>query len=208
MWVKDGIVYSSERGIGVVVLDVGNEKWGATPEKPELVATSATKSGNTREVYPYFSAKTGKTYLCLGDEVMNRRGRAPASSITQRGGVPQVAAGYTHIIDFTDPKNPKNVARYENPEFGSHDIVVENDIPYQAYCDGGMRIVDVSGELRGNLQKQGREIAVVKPYDPEGFTTNAPYTMNVMPYEGQVLFTDFNSGLSTITLKPKERPVP
>ncbi|MSR02246.1 MAG: hypothetical protein EXR94_05845 [Gemmatimonadetes bacterium] len=119
-----------------------------------------------------------------------------------------MAAGYTHIIDFTDPKNPKNVARYENPEFGSHDIVVENDILYQAYCDGGMRIVDVSGELMGNLQEQGREIAVVKPYDPEGFTANAPYTMNAMPYEGQVLFTDFNSGLWTIALKPKERPVP
>lgn len=212
VWVKDGLAYSSEWGTGVVVVDVGNGKWGGTPEKPKLVTTYATKSGNTHEVYPYFSAKTGKTYLFLGDEVMNRRGRAwqgaPASSITQRGGVPQVAAGYTHIIDFTDPENPKNVARYENPEFGSHDIIVEDDILYQAYYDGGMRVVDVAGELMGNLQEQGREIAVVKPYDPQGFTANAPYTMNAMPYKGHVFFTDFNSGLWAIKLKPKERPVP
>ena len=212
MWVRDGIASSAEWGTGLVAVDVGNGKWGGTPEKPKLIASYATKSGNTHEVYPYFSAKTGKTYLFLGDEVMNRRGRAwqgaPASSITQRGGVPQVAAGYTHIIDFTDPENPKNVARYENPEFGAHDIIVEDDILYQAYYDGGMRVVDVSGELMGNLQEQGREIAVVKPYDPEGFTANAPYTMNAMPYKGHVFFTDFNSGLWAIKLKPKERPVP
>jgi len=212
VWVKDGVAYSSEWGTGVVVVDVGNGKWGGTPEKPKLVTTYPTKSGNTHEVFPYFSAKTGKTYLFLGDEVMNRRGRAwqgaPASSITQRGGVPQVAAGYTHIIDFTDPANPKNVARYENPEFGAHDIIVEDDILYQAYYDGGMRVIDVSGELMGNLQEQGREIAVVKPYDPDGFTANAPYTMNAMPYKGHVFFTDFNSGLWSIKLKPKDRPVP
>jgi hypothetical protein len=39
---------------------------------------------------------------------------------------------------------------------------------YQAYYDGGVRIVDVSGELLGNLADQGREIAVFKPYDPSG----------------------------------------
>ena len=212
VWVREGIAYSSEWGTGMVAVDVGNGKYGGSPEKPKLINTYPTKSGNTHEVFPYFSAKTGKTYLFLGDEVMNRRGRAwqgaPGISITSKGGVPQVAAGYTHIIDFTDPMNPKNVARYENPEFGTHDIIVEDDIMYQAYYDGGMRVVDVSGELMGNLQEQGREIAVVKPYDPEGFTANAPYTMNAMPYKGHVFFTDFNSGLWAIKLKPKERLVP
>jgi hypothetical protein len=116
--------------------------------------------------------------------------------------------GYTHIVDFTDPENPTNVARYQNPEFGSHDIVVEDDILYQAYYDGGMRVVDVAGELMGNLQEQGRGIAVVKPYDPRGFTANAPYTMNAMPDKGHVFFTDFNSGLWVIKLKPNERPAP
>jgi hypothetical protein len=212
VWVRDGIAYSSEWGTGLVAVDVGNGKWGGRPEKPVLINTYPTKSGNTHEVFPYFSAKTGKTYVFLGDEVMNRRGRAwagsPSTSITSRGGTPQVAAGYTHIIDFTDPMNPKNVARYENPEFGAHDIIVEDDILYQAYYDGGMRVVDVSGELMGNLQEQMREIAVVKPFDPEGFTANAPYTMNAMPYKGHVFLTDFNSGLWAVRLKPKDRPVP
>ncbi|MEO8451030.1 MAG: Ig-like domain-containing protein [Gemmatimonadota bacterium] len=212
VWVRDGIAYSSEWGTGVVVVDVGNGKWGGTPQQPKLITTYATKSGATHEVYPYFSAKTGKTYIFLGDEVMNRKGRAwqgmPNASITTKGGVPQVAAGYTHIIDFTDPEHPKNVARYENPEFGSHDIIVEDDILYQAYYDGGMRVVDVSGELLGNLQRQSREIAVFKPFDPNGFTANAAFTMNAMPYKGHIFFTDFNSGLWSVKLKPTSRPVP
>ena len=54
-------------------------------------------------------------------------------------------------------------------------------------------MVDVSGELLGNLADQGREIAVFKPYDPKGYTANAPFVMNAMPWKGHVLFTDFNS---------------
>ena len=74
---------------------------------------------------------------------------------------------------------------------------------YQAYYDGGIRVVDVSGELMGNLYDQGREIAVFKPYDPKGFTANAPFVMNAMPWKGNVLFTDFNSGLWAAKLEPK-----
>jgi hypothetical protein len=122
--------------------------------------------------------------------------------------VPQTSGGYTHIVDFTDPKNPKEIARYEQPEFGSHDIIVENDVLYQAYYDGGVRIVDVSGELMGNLARQQREIAVWKPYDPKGRTANAPFVMNAMPWKGNVLFTDFNTGLWSVKLEPRSPVVP
>ncbi|MBI4521988.1 MAG: hypothetical protein HY701_14220 [Gemmatimonadetes bacterium] len=44
------------------------------------------------------------------------------------GGVPQTSAGYTHIIDFTDPTAPQNIAKYHQEEFGSHDIIVEDDV--------------------------------------------------------------------------------
>ena len=74
---------------------------------------------------------------------------------------------------------------------------------YQAYYDGGVRVVDVSGELLGNLYDQNREIAVFKPYDPDGYTPNAPFVMNAMPWKGRVLFTDFNSGLWAAKLLPK-----
>ena len=55
---------------------------------------------------------------------------------------------------------------------------------YQAYYDGGVRVVDVSGELMGNLADQGREIAVFKSFDPTGYTPNAAFVMNAMPWKG------------------------
>jgi hypothetical protein len=151
---------------------------------------------------------TGKTFLFLGDEIMSRQGRVwegtnYTDNMTQRGGIAQTSAGYTHIIDFTDPKNPKNIAKYHQEEFGAHDIIVEDDVMYQAYYDGGLRVVDVSGDLLGNLAEQRREIAVFKPYDPQGFTANAPFVMNAMPWKGHILFTDFNSGLWSARLEPK-----
>ncbi len=213
VWVNNGIAYSSEWGTGVVAVDVGNGKWGGTIEKPKLIATYPTTSGATHEIFPYVQKSTGKVYLFLGDEIMSREGRvwegtSYLQNINQKGGVPQTSAGYTHIIDFTDPKNPKNIAKYHQEEFGSHDIIVEDDVMYQAYYDGGLRIVDVSVEKVGNLAEQRREIAVNKPYDPEGYTANASFVMNAMPWKGHILFTDFNSGLWSAKLEPKPQPVP
>ncbi len=201
LWVRDGVAYSAQGGVGTVIVDVGNGKWGGSLNEPKLINTVPIDSGH--EIYPYFQKTTGKTYLFIGDEQMNRRGRVWEGSGYSlsgpdgppKGGVPQTSGGYTHIVDFTDPMNPRKVGRYQLEDYGSHDIIVENDVLYQAYYDGGVRIVDVSGRLMGNLYDQGREIAVFKPYDPEGYTPNAPFVMNAMPWKGHILFTDFNSGL-------------
>ena len=87
------------------------------------------------------------------------------------------------------------VARYEVSEFGTHNIWVGDDILYQAYYEGGMRLVDVSGELMGNLYTQGREISVYKAFDPTGFVPNSPGAWSVMPHRDLVWFADINSGL-------------
>lgn len=208
VWVRDGIAYSSEWGTGVVAVDVGNGKYGGTIGKPVLIGTFPTTSGATHEIYPYVQKKTGKVYLFLGDEIMSREGRVwegtnYLQNINAKGGPPQTSAGYTHIIDFTDPRHPKDIAKYHQEEFGSHDIIVEDDVMYQAYYDGGLRVVDVSGELVGNLADQRREIAVYKPFDPNGYTANASFVMNAMPWKGHILFTDFNSGLWSAKLEPK-----
>jgi hypothetical protein len=215
LWVHDGIAYSAQGGAGTVVVDVGNGKYGGTIERPKLVTVFPINSGH--EIYPYVQQKTGKVYLFIGDEFMSRQGRVwegtaysdelrnPAGPVA--GGVPQTSGGYTHIVDFTDPMNPRNVAKYHLEDYGSHDIIVEDDVLYQAYYDGGVRVVDVSGALLGNLADQRREIAVYKPFDPQGFTPNAPFVMNAMPWKGHVLFTDFNSGLWSAKLEPRRPTV-
>jgi hypothetical protein len=211
LWVNNGIAYSAQGGIGAVIVDVGNGKWGGTPSNPKLINVFPIASGH--EIYPYFQKATGKTYLFLGDEEMSRQGRVwegtnYRATLGSPGGVAQTSGGYVHIVDATDPMNMKKVGRYHLEDYGSHDIIVEDDVLYQAYYDGGVRIVDVSGELLGNIAEQRREIAVFKSYDPKGHTANAPFVMNAMPWKGQVLFTDFNSGLWAAKLEPKPKVTP
>ena len=211
LWVRDGVAYSAQGGIGTVIVDVGNGKYGGSLKNPKLINTFPVQSGH--EIYPYFQKATGRTYLFVGDEEMQRRGRAwegtnyslsGPGGAPPKGGIAQTSGGYTHIVDATDPMNPRKVGRYQLEDYGSHDIIVEDDVLYQAYYDGGVRVVDVSGMLLGNLYDQGREIAVFKPYDPEGYTANAPFVMNAMPWKGHVLFTDFNSGLWAAKLEPAQ----
>ena len=195
VWVHAGLAYSSEWGTGVVVVDVGDGRWGGSPENPVFVTSYATPSGRTHATFPYFQESTGKTYLFLGDEIMNRSGLAWAGypqsmgsyqsqydPETGTGGIPLVTRGYIQIVDFTDPENPEMVARYEVPEFGTHNLWVEDDKLYQAYYEGGLRVVDVSGELMGNLYTQGREISVFKSASPAGYTPNATMVWGTQPH--------------------------
>ncbi len=217
VWVHDGIAYSAEWGTGVVVVDVGNGRWGGTVERPVFVTSYPLPTGATHAVFPYVQESSGRTYLFVGDEIMNRRGlpmEGPGGLYRQRydpatgeGGVPVSTQGYIQVVDFTDPEDPTMVARYEVSEYGTHNIWVENDVLYQAYYEGGLRVVDVSGELMGNLYTQGREIAVFKPFDPIGFVPNSPMVWSAMPHKGHVFFSDTNSGLWSVKLKPKQRPV-
>ena len=205
MWVHDGIAYSAEWGTGLVVVDVGNGRWGGTIENPVFVSSHAVPTGATHAAFPYYSESAGKFYVFIGDEILTRRGmawegigpdyRQKYDPETGRGGYPRASWGYIQVIDFDDPANPKMVARYEVSEFGTHNIWVENDILYQAYYEGGMRLVDVSGELMGNLYTQGREISVYKAFDPVGFIPNSPGAWSVMPHRDLVWFADINSGL-------------
>ena len=220
VWVMDGLAYSAEWANGLVVVDVGDGRWGGSPEHPVFVSSYPLPTGGTHAVFPYVSKSTGKHYVFVGDEIMNRRGLAwegpgagrgsyqlPHDAASGMHGIPLATQGYVQIIDFSDPENPEMVARYEVPEYGTHNIWVEDDILYQAYYEGGLRIVDVSGDLMGNLYTQGREIAVFKPFDPAGYIPNSPMTWSAMPFKGRVFFSDTNSGLWSARLAPKNKPV-
>lgn len=216
VWVHDGIAYSAEWRTGVVMTDVGNGRWGGSPENPVVVTTYPLPGGNTHAVFPYFQESTGRFYIFAGDEIIGRQGyaleggnnRVPYDPDVPGSGTPRNTAGYIHIVDFTDPESPRKVARYQVPEYGAHNIWVEDDILYQAYYEGGMRLVDVSGLLMGNLYTQGREIAVFKPNDPIGYVANAPTTWSVMPFKGNIFLSDANSGMWALKLVPPTRLVP
>jgi hypothetical protein len=217
VWVHDGLAYSAEWETGVVVVDVGDGRWGGSIENPVFVTSFPLTTGSTHAVFPYYQESTGRFLLIVGDERVQREGLAWEGSgpdhrqqydpETGTGGYPRATSGYTQIVDFSDPMRPVQLARYEVPEFGTHNMWVEDDVLYQAYYEGGVRMVDISGDLMGNLYTQGREVAVYKAFDPVGYIPNAAAAWGVMPWKGNVFFADINSGLWAVKMAPATRPV-
>jgi hypothetical protein len=102
----------------------------------------------------------------------------------------------------TDITRPRAVAWYE-PEFGGvHNVWVANDILYMGAYNGGFRAFDVSGELRGDLRAQEREIAHVHTADMDGFVKNAAMTWGVVVRDGLAYVNDMYNGLWIIRIEP------
>jgi hypothetical protein len=56
-------------------------------------------------------------------------------------------------------------------------------------------VLDISGELRGNLYLQGREIARIWTGDPAGYRPNMPFSWGAQPANGVIYFNDINTGI-------------
>jgi len=206
--VKDGIAYSANWNDGVVVVDVGGGGQGGSPTNPVKMGSHAFPTGWNHAIYPYKSVSTGKFYIFAGDEAARTGRFSPKSEIgTGTPGYEGESArwrGWIHILSWDPGGEPEIVARYEVPEAGSHNIWIEDDIMYVGFYNGGLRVVDVSGELMGNLYRQGREIARFLPFDPEGFVPNSPQVWGAQPHKGVIFFSDYNSGLWVVRLKEPE----
>ena len=202
VWIEDGIAYSSNWADGVQIVDVGGIKFNeanrsklqfnpflamagqGSPGNPVRLGGMADPNGHNHAAYPFISQSTDKFYIIAGDEWGNQFGMA----------------GGFHFLDFTDPKNPKETAVYQVPEAGSHNHWVHGDTLLASYYQGGLRIVDISGELMGDIYAQGREIAFFMSGDPNGFMANRPNVWGTMPYKGLIYFSDMNNGLWAIKL--------
>lgn len=207
VWVTDGVAFSSNWNDGIVAVDVGGGGLGGTPNRPIELGRYSYPSGWNHAAFPYKSQSTGTFYLFAGDEAYPYGGLDWRRGGAEEDETPMRTAGWIHVIDWSDWDNPKEVARYQVPEAGSHNLWVENDTLYVGYYyPGGLRVVDVSGELMGDLYRQGREISMFVPFDPDGYVANAPFVWGPQPYKGNIFFTDFNSGLWSVRLAAKTGP--
>ena len=194
--VRDGLAYLAYWRDGLIILDVGNGMKGGSPEKPVLVSQLRFNHhelyGNgwlagTHSVFRY------KNYVFVGDEVF-----PPIFDIQSKARIP--VRGIFHVVDVSDITNPQKVAEYPVPEAGAHNMWVEDDKMYLGYYNGGARVLDVSGELRGDLYAQGREIANLWTGHPEGFRPNLPFTWGAQPHKGMIFFNDINTGIWIVKL--------
>ena len=212
VWIENGIAYSSNWGDGVVAVDIGAMKFDeadrsntqfnpllakagqGSPSNPVKLASMEDPTGRNHAAFPFLSESTGNFYIISGDE------NFPWGVMATKGQPSNPRGGY-HFLNFSDPDNPKEEAIYEVPEAGSHNLWVYGDILIAGNYQAGLRIVDISGELLGDIYKQGREIGHYLPYHKEGKIPNAPMVWGAQPYKDYIFFADMNSGLYCIKLE-------
>ena len=123
-----------------------------------------TESFTLHNVWWYHDPSGGKRFAFVGQE---GPGIIGSSSV-----------GDIHVVDITDPTQPKEVAFYHVDGAGTHNFSVDeaHGVLYAAYYNGGVRAIDVRGDLgtcpasqqvasgngsfRCDLRLGGRELAV------------------------------------------------
>lgn len=173
---RDGILFTALWNNGMSVFDVGGGAKGGSPSNPVLMGNIKTAAcpaaqcagSEVHNIWWFNDPKTGsKNYAFIGEE-------GPAT-------IGSYATGDIHVVDVSDFANMKEVAFFRpdsttsstgtNPS-GTHnfDVDEQSGVLYAAYYNGGVRAVDVRGDLslctaaqksadgRCNLRLMGREL--------------------------------------------------
>ena len=216
VWIENGIAYSSNWADGIVAVDIGAKKFDeadrsslqynpllakagqGSPSNPVKLAELEDPTGRNHAAFPFLSKSTGKFYVIGGDEIFPWGiGALKDEPSNPRGGY--------HFLNFSDPENPVEEAIYQVPEAGSHNMWIVGDTLITGNYQGGLRIVDISGELLGDIYKQGREIGVYLSQHENGRIPNSPMVWGAQPYKEYIFFADMNSGLYCIVIENEEK---
>ncbi len=211
--VQNGLLYASYWNDGLVILDIGAGIKGGSPSNPQLVSQykydlnalyrDVEASGGPGFIRGTHTAWRHKNYVFIADEVF------PASGVR---GAKDASAGRAYgrlqVIDVSNIDAPKSVAYYE-PEFGGvHNVWVAGDTLYMGAYNAGFRAFDISGELRGDLRAQGREIGHLNTADMDGRVRNTAMTWGVVVKNGLAYVNDMYNGLWIVRIEPKAAVVP
>ncbi len=209
--VVDGLAYLAYWNDGLVILDVGNGMRGGSPTNPQFVSQyKYDLTATYARVWQLFgqgfvrgthTAWRQGRYVFVGDEVYAAhpyKGLADGNNLT---------FGRLHVIDVSDITKPREVAWYEPTDGGVHNVWVMGDTLYLGNYQGGARAVDISGELKGDLLRQGREMSWILTVDSLGHR-RAPFAWGAVVRDGNIFVPDINTGLWILRLEPKQQPVP
>jgi hypothetical protein len=191
VYVRDGLAYLAYWRDGLVILDVGKGIKGGSLTSPQFVSRLTY---NHAELYPpgYIAGThavfAAGRYVFLADESYSG-----ALDLSARDAFE--TRGRLHVVDVSDIAQPRKVAEWDPMEFGVHNIWVEGDVLYAGAYDGGIRVIDVSGELRGDLGRQGRVFGSFYTGALDGYRPNMALTWGAIPHRGHIFASDINTGL-------------
>lgn len=188
VYVREGLAFLSHWNAGLVILDVGHGIAGGSPSNPVEVSRVMPRAapGDDLPAHQVHNAwywpEAG--YVFVGEEDIATPGRL-------------------HVIDARDLRAPRHVASYRPMPHRDtpHNFWLDEErgILYAAWYSQGLRALDVSGELLGELERQDREVAAVL-YDGSGGCPNRGSGTGTCTWAPQlhgelVYVADMNSGL-------------
>lgn len=180
VYVRDGLAFLSHWDAGLIILDVGNGLVGGSPEDPVEVGRLSQFGGQTHNAWYW----PERGYVFVGEEDFSTPGRM-------------------HVVDVRNLTQPREVATFAVPGDTPHNFWLDEDraVLYMAWYSNGVRALDVSGELLGELDRQGREVAGAV-YHGSGGNCPGPgvgtCTWAPQLHRGLVWVTDMNEGLVSL----------
>lgn len=157
VFVRDGILFTGLWNGGVSIWDIGGGSRGGSIEKPVEFANVRTVGGAAHNIW-WLRTGGSRRFAIVGEE--------------QAGAIGSTSAGDIHILDLSDFDHPREVAYYNVPGAGTHNFSVDEErgLLYAAYYNGGVRVLDVRGDLstcaatarstdgRCDMARAGREV--------------------------------------------------
>ena len=198
VFVRDGILMTALWNDGVTIFDIGGGGRGGTVANPVELGNVKTVGGKAHNIFWYRDPVTAsRQFALVGEE-------GPAS-------IPSSSQGDIHVLDVSDMTRPREVAFYTVAGAGSHNFSADEErgILYAAYYNGGVRALNIRGDLgtcttaqkstdgRCNLTKMNRELAK----GPVGLSFPV-FIWGVHFAAGKLYASDMLSGLFRLSTVP------
>lgn len=213
VFVRDGILFAALWHTGLRIFDVGGAGRGGSPSAPVVLGTVKTANcsacgagtSSAHNVWWFHDPQNnGKRYAFVGEE-------GPSNL----GGF-QRATGDVHVIDVSDFAAPREVGFFRPDSTstasgftaGAHNFVMDepSGILYAAFYNGGVRALDVRGDLssctgaqksqdgRCDLRLMGREVGIA-------LSSGAPRFVWGVALQGSALYaSDMPNGIHKINV--------
>ncbi len=162
VYVRGGLAFLSTYGDGLTVLDVGDGRAGGSPSNPVQVGQLVIPRVFHHNTWYWPAAG----YAFVGDEV-----------------------GVMHVVDVSNMSARRQVATFGGASPHNFWLDESRGILYAAWSSLGIRAIDVNGQLMGQLEQQGREIAIL------AYSGASMFGWSPQLHNGYIYLSDIFSGV-------------
>ena len=208
VFVRDGYLFTAEWNDGMRIWDVGGGNRGGSPANPVELGSVHTVNGQVHNIWWFYNPNGEKKYVFIGEE-------GPAQLFHN-------SSGDIHVVDVSTMSSPREVAFFHadstttstGGNAGTHNFSMDESsrILYAAYYNGGVRALDVSGDLSACTSAQkaadGRcDLGLMKREVGRALNTigKPVFVWGVQYANGRVYASDMVNGIEIIDASALKR---